>query len=60
MLYTSYTFCVLDLERPLPQSVDMVANHPSKTTEGKQMAAQTWFDNLKLSQVKYLGRSSIG
>ncbi len=49
ILYTSYTFCVLDLTAMVPEAVEMVQNHPSKTSEGKQLVAETWFDNLKLS-----------
>ena len=29
-------------------------NHPSRSLEGKQLLAKSWFDNLKLSQSKYL------
>ena len=49
LLYTSYTFCVLDLTQQVPEVVDMVPNHPTKTQEGQQLNAQTWHDNLKLS-----------
>jgi len=54
LLYTSYTFCVLDLEATVPEAVEMVQNHPARTPEGKQFAALTWQDNLKLSQAQYL------
>ena len=54
LLYTSYTFCVLDLAAQVPEVVETVPNHPTKTQEGQQMGAQTWHDNLKLSQAKYL------
>ena len=42
LLYTSYTFCVLDLTAAVPEIVEMVQNHPSRTPEGKQFVAQTW------------------
>ena len=58
LMHTSYTFCVLNLDEPLPDQVEMVANHPTRTLEGKQLAAQTWFDSLKLSQAKYLTQSN--
>lgn len=54
IIWTAYTYCVLDLQRPIPSQVDIISNHPYRTTEGKQQQAQTWFDNLKLSQAKYL------
>ena len=41
LLHTSYTFCVLNLDEPMPDQVEMVANHPTRTLEGKQLAAQT-------------------
>lgn len=54
VLYTNYTYCVLDLNLPVPTEVEIVQNHPGKCIEGKQFNAQGWFDNLKLSQAKYL------
>lgn len=54
LLYTNYTYCVLDINQPMPDSVDIVQNHPGKSIEGKAFNAQGWFDNLKLSQAKYL------
>lgn len=54
LLYTNYTYCVLDLNLPMPAEVEIVQNHPGKSIEGKQFNAQGWFDNLKLSQSKYL------
>lgn len=54
MLYTSYTYCTIDLREPVPETAEMIQNHPSRTAEGKQFQAQSWFDNLKLSQSKYL------
>ena len=38
----------------MPESVELVQNHPSRTLVGKQLQAKSWFDNLKLSQSKYL------
>ena len=60
LLYTTYTFCVLDLSAEVPESVEMVQNHPTRTTEGKHLVAETWFDNLKLSQAKYLTANDRG
>ena len=54
LLYTSYTYCLLDLSQALPEQVELVQNHPSRSLEGKQLQAKSWFDNLKLSQSKYL------
>ena len=54
LLYTSYTFCVLDLAAVIPEAVEQVQNHPTRTLEGKQFNAQSWMDNLKLSQAKHL------
>ena len=54
VLYTNYTYCVLDLTLPVPTEVEIVQNHPGKCIEGKQFNAHGWHDNLKLSQAKYL------
>ena len=35
LLYTSYTFCTLDLAQQVPAQVEMVQNHPSKSLVGK-------------------------
>ena len=35
LLYTNYTFCLLDLTALVPDSVGMVQNHPTKTPIGK-------------------------
>jgi len=56
LLYTNYTFCTLDLESSVPAQVELVQNHPTKALEGKQLQAKSWFDNLKLSQQKYLSK----
>jgi hypothetical protein len=57
VLYTNYTYCVLDLNAAVPTEVEIVQNHPGKSIEGKVFNAQGWFDNLKLSQAKYLSKS---
>ena len=31
LLYSNYTYCVLDLNQSLPQEVSIVQNHPSKS-----------------------------
>ena len=54
MLYTSYTFCTLDLSAKVPEQIELVQNHPTRSAEGKQLQAHSWFDNLKMSQAKYL------
>lgn len=54
LLFTNYSYSVLDLEAPIPEESLIVSNHPTKTAQGAQFAAKTWFDNLKLSQAKYL------
>jgi hypothetical protein len=56
VLYTNYTFAVLDINAPLPKEVDVIQNHPSKSIKERHLTAIGWFDNLKLSQQKYLGR----
>lgn len=58
LVFTNYTFCVLDLAASVPKEVDLIQNHPAKTLEGRQVTATGWFDNLKLSQQKYLKRPS--
>ena len=58
LLYTSYTFCTLDLNQQVGPEVDVLQNHPTRAIEGKQFQAQSWFDNLKVSQAKYLGQKS--
>jgi hypothetical protein len=52
--FSNYTYAILDLDAPVPREVEIVQNHPGKTIEGRQTNAQGWFDNLKLSQQKYL------
>lgn len=54
VIWTNYTYCLLDLNASVPSEVEIVQNHPGKSIEGKQFNAQGWFDNLKLSQAKYL------
>lgn len=54
MLYSNYTYSVLDLNADVPDVVEIVQNHPGKSIEGKAFNANGWADNLKLSQAKYL------
>lgn len=54
LLYSNYTYSVLDMNAEVPEMVEIVQNHPGKSIEGKQFNAQGWSDNLKLSQSKYL------
>ncbi|MFO0117555.1 MAG: hypothetical protein ACK521_08045 [bacterium] len=39
VLYTNYTYCVLDLNLPVPAEVEIVQNHPGKCIEGKAFNA---------------------
>lgn len=58
ILYTNYTYIVLDLTQDVPSGeVSIIQNHPGKSVEEKSLSAKTWFDNLKISQAKYLGKS---
>ena len=54
MLWTNYTYSVLDLEVELPDEVQITQDHPNKTLQNRQLDAQSWFETLKLSQAKYL------
>jgi len=38
----------------VPEQIELVQNHPTRSAEGKQLQAHSWFDNLKMSQAKYL------
>lgn len=49
---------VLDLTQSLPEEVEIVQNHSGKSIEEKNISARTWFDNLKISQAKYLKKNS--
>ncbi len=49
LVYTNYTYIVLDLTQTIPSEVDIIQNHPGKTMEDKNLGAKTWFDALKLS-----------
>eukprot|EP00347_Sterkiella_histriomuscorum_P013585 403364154 len=54
LLYTNYTYSILDLSQSVPTEVEIIQNHPGKSVEERSVNAQTWFDNLKLSQSKYI------
>ncbi|CDW74499.1 u3 small nucleolar rnaassociated protein [Stylonychia lemnae] len=54
IIYTNYTYSVLDINKGLPEEVEIIQNHPGKSVEEKNLAAQNWFDNLKISQSKYI------
>lgn len=54
LIYTNYTYIVLDLSKSIPSDVEIIQNHPGKTLEDKNLGAKSWFDTLKLSQSKFL------
>lgn len=56
LLYTNYTYAVLDLGQDILEGgeVQIIPNHPGKTLKDKSLQAASWFDNLKLSQQKYI------
>ena len=54
ILWTHYTYAVLDLNVELPEEVKIVQDHPKKSLESKHLDSSNWFDTLKLSQSKYL------
>lgn len=59
ILYTNYTYIILDLTQDVPSDeVNIIQNHPGKSVEEKSLAAKSWFDNLKLSQSKYISGNS--
>ena len=35
LLYSNYTYCVLDVNQTMPDLVEIVQNHPGKSIEGK-------------------------
>ena len=39
LIYTNYTYCVLDLLAEMPEEVEMVQNHPTRSVDGKQLHA---------------------
>ena len=49
ILYTHYTYIVLDLTQDVPHEVEISQNHPGKNVEERSIQAKSWFDNLKLS-----------
>lgn len=49
VLWTNYTYSVLDLEVELPDEVQITHDHPNKTLQNRQLDAQSWFETLKLS-----------
>lgn len=54
LLWTNYTYSVLDLQLDMPQEVQIHQDHPNKSSEAKHLEADGWFDMLKISQKKYL------
>jgi len=52
VLYTNYTYIVLDLTQDVPSDIEILQDHPGKTEKANE--SKTWFDNLKISQSKYL------
>lgn len=39
ILYTNYTYCILDLNEGLPDEVEIIQNHPGKSASEKGMNA---------------------
>jgi len=56
VLWTNYTFAVLDLQLDVPSSeVTILQDHPATSQQMQQLdSASSWFDTLKVSQRKYL------
>lgn len=55
LLYTNYTYTYLDLDQDVPlEEIQIIQNHPGKSVKDRSLQAQSWFDNLKLTQSKYL------
>jgi hypothetical protein len=49
ILYTNYTYVVLDLSQDVPKESDIIQNHPGKSVEERSIQADSWFETLKLS-----------
>lgn len=47
ILYTNYTYCILDLNEGVPEEVEIIQNHPGKSTSEKGLNAgsgtENWF-----------------
>ena len=56
VLWTNYTFAVLDLQLDVPSGdLTILQDHPNTSSQMKQLeSASSWFDTLKVSQRKYL------
>jgi hypothetical protein len=60
LLYTHYTYILLDLDQDVPvDEVQIIQNHPGKSIEERSLSAKSWFDNLKLSQAKYIKKTPV-
>ena len=54
ILWTNYTYAVLDLKLELPAEVQILTDHPNNSLTAKHLEADGWFDTLKLTQSKYI------
>jgi hypothetical protein len=54
ILWTNYTYAVLDLKLELPAESQILDDHPNNSLQAKHLEADGWFDMLKLTQSKYL------
>lgn len=49
ILWTNYTYAVLDLKLDLPAESQILADHPNNSLQAKHLEADGWFDTLKLT-----------
>ena len=49
IIWTNYTYAVLDLKLELPAEVQILADHPNNNLAAKHLQADGWFDTLKLT-----------
>jgi hypothetical protein len=54
IMWSNYTYAILDLTIDLPAEVQIVQDHPYRTIQGKHRESDGWFDMVKLGQQKYL------
>lgn len=58
LLWSNYTYSVLDLAVEMPAEVQIVMDHPNSTIQGKHRDSESWAELVKLSQEKYLTRQA--
>lgn len=49
LLWTNYTYSVLDLQLDMPTEVQIHKDHPNQSIEAKHLEADSWFDMLKIA-----------